>query len=408
MTDTDQKEPADCHFVRDSATWMAYVLGAAGNFLPASLGPAMPFLKAEWQMNYKVAAMHFSAWACGSLIAGLIGERIFRRLGRMTAAWLATALCLPAIALFAFAHHPAASISAIVCMGFFCSIALQAIVSMLADRFGAQRVGFIQEINAISSFAGGVAPLVVSACARFGLGWRACYLLPASGMFYFLIALKSKPAAFHKHSQAGACSGALPASYWGYWSLIGIAVACEWSLIFWSADFMENIGKLARTDAAASVAIFQLAMVAGRFAGGRFAGGAKINTLLIFSCLLAICGFPIFWLGPSAAVMMTGLFITGLGISNIYPLSYSAAMGTMPGRTALAAARMSIASSLAVLSAPAILGCIADNSSIFTAYGVVGLLLVACLLVAFIASRLSAQGIVPEIIEADGATLRRR
>lgn len=383
---------AACRFLRDRATWLAYLLLAAASLISAALGPAMPFLKAEMHLSYKIAALHFSAWACGSLLAGLTGDKIFRRFGRVDAPLCCILVCIPAIAGLTCIRHPAASIGCIVVLGFACSIALQGLVSLLSDRFGSQRAVMIGELNAIGSFACGVAPLVVSMCERLNLGWRAGYWLPVILLLVCLGILRTKPAALHQHSSAGSCSGSLPGVYWGYWSLLATGVACEWSMIFWSADFMENIGKLHRHDAAACVSIFLVAMVLGRWLGSRFSARINIDVLLPITCLLALCGFFLFWLGHSAAAMLTGLFITGLGIANIYPLSYAACLESMPGRTALAAARASVGSGGAILTAPLVLGYVADRASIFTGYGIVAVFLVACAGLAFAARRLAKRG----------------
>ena len=69
-------------FVRDRATWLAYCAVGLFSFLQSSLGPVMPFLRADLDFGYILASLHFSAMALGMVATGLSGDRIARRWGR--------------------------------------------------------------------------------------------------------------------------------------------------------------------------------------------------------------------------------------------------------------------------------------------------------------------------------------
>jgi len=84
-----------------------------------------------------------------------------------------------------------------------------------------------------------------------------------------------------------------------------------------------------------------------------------------------LLGFPIFWLARSAAINVLGLFITGLGIANLYPLTLSMAAGVSAGQSNQASARASLAVGIALLSAPLLLGWLADRLGIEYTYGIV-------------------------------------
>jgi MFS family permease len=74
-------------FVRDRRTWAAYLLLGLFAYIETSIGPVMPFLRAELGLSYAVASLHFSAFAIGAIISGLTGERVVRRVGRTAALW---------------------------------------------------------------------------------------------------------------------------------------------------------------------------------------------------------------------------------------------------------------------------------------------------------------------------------
>ncbi|MCA9880800.1 MAG: hypothetical protein KC442_23545, partial [Thermomicrobiales bacterium] len=74
-------------FVRDQRTWAAYLLLGVLAYMETVLGPVMPFLREELGISYAVASLHFSAIAVGAIIAGLLGDRVVRRVGRGGALW---------------------------------------------------------------------------------------------------------------------------------------------------------------------------------------------------------------------------------------------------------------------------------------------------------------------------------
>jgi len=81
------------------------------------------------------------------------------------------------------------------------------------------------------------------------------------------------------------------------------------------------------------------------------------SLILLLACLaLTLIGFPLFWLARLATLNILGLFITGLGIASMYPLTLSIAVGLAPGQSNLASARVSLGVGTALLTAPLFLG----------------------------------------------------
>ena len=77
-----------------------------------------------------------------------------------------------------------------------------------------------------------------------------------------------------------------------------------------------------------------------------------------------------------------------MGVASLYPLILSLAIGTANNNTVQASARATLASGLAILTLPLVLGRLADTVGIGLAYGVVVLLLAGVFLIIQIAGRL--------------------
>lgn len=363
-------------FVRDRLTWLGYLLVANYAYTMAALGPLMPFLRSELQLSFTIAACHFSAWALGSLLAGTFGDRVVLSLGRSRTIYVTGTLYLVGVTIIIASHAaPFTIFGALVC-GFNISTLGQTIMAMMADRFGAQRAIAITEMNISASICAALAPFAVSLCAKSGMGWRTALIFPIVAFIVLVLVGRGELRGLPPPLRKTGGNARLPLAYWAYWIVIHLMVACEWSLIFWSAEFVEQMCKFARADAVQCVGIFLSAMLTGRIVGSRLVRRFKSSVMLPVASVVAIAGFGVFWLARAPLANLAGLFVAGLGIANFYPLTVASALGVVPEQSAAASARFSIASGSAILLAPLLLGIVADHHGIFAAYGIVAMLLV--------------------------------
>lgn len=378
-------------FVRTRFTWLAYLMLAYYAYLQASLGPLMPFLRAELNLSYTVAGLHVSAFALGMVLAGLSGDSLAHRFGRYVLFWGGAAgMAVGGIGL-ALGNTVVFTLAGILVMGWLGSFVLVMIQAMLSDRYQGQRTIALTEANVAASIFAGMSPLLVGGFQRIGVGWQGALYFGAAALVALAIVFWREPLPESaRKTESEALPQKLPATFWAYWVVIFLAVSVEWCTMFWGADFLENEVGLARVNAATMMSIFFCAMVLGRFLGSRlsrrFAGGR----LLIGALAITIIGFPLFWLAPIAALNIAGLFVCGLGIANLFPLTLSVAVGVAANQPDRASARVSMAGGLAILIAPLVLGWVADYTGIFWAYGLEGVLLAVALVMALLANRLAS------------------
>jgi fucose permease len=184
-------------------------------------------------------------------------------------------------------------------------------------------------------------------------------------------------------------NGPLPGLFWLYWAALVFAVSVEFCMIFWSADYMENVLGMPKTNAAQAVSLFLAAMIIGRMTGSRLVQRFSARSVVMISILVASIGFLIFWRTENVLAGLIGLFLTGLGVANLYPLILSLTIGAANGNTVQASARTTLASGTAILALPLALGWLADAVGIRSAYSVVILLLFGVFLIGQIAGRRS-------------------
>ena len=371
------RDIASPRFTRDRLTWMAYLLLAYYSYLINIQGPILPFLKEQLRLTYAGASLHLSAFAAGEIAAGLIGDWVARVLGRWAALWTGAVGMAVGALLLCFGPDFRITLSGSALMGLLGSLQLVLLPAILADRHGEQRAVAVTESNVFASAFALLTPLAVGAFTVLGLGWRGAVL--AAVAFLSVIFASFARLGLPKQRLVGDGSrraiDRLPQAFWAYCIVIVFVVSIEFCMILWGAEFLHTVIKLQPAQAASAFSLFFAAMLLGRIAGSWFSRRISGRRLIRAALAIAAAGFVLYWLFSSAVVSLIGLFLTGLGIANLYPITLSLAIGAAPGRSDAASARATLAVGAAIMLAPLALGTLADSLGLQAAHGVMPALL---------------------------------
>jgi fucose permease len=297
-----------------------------------------------------------------------------RLVGRDRTLWGAAAIVLLGGIFIVTGHSGTATIFGAWLIGYSGSLLSQTNTTIMADRFKENRAVAITESNISGSLFCCIAPILVSLCVRTGLGWRAVFILPMLLFSVLYFRFKNVAHDFRNSAPNPVSLRHLPPLYWAYWTIILLSVAGEWSIIFWATDFMTKVDNFSKADASAAVSVFLVAMLIGRIAGSRLSNCYHVRQLLPISAILGFVGFLIFWLTKLPLLNLTGLFLAGLGDASVYPLTFALAIGAASNQTNRSTCKLSLASGIANLVTPLLMGLLADHRGISAAYGVVFLL----------------------------------
>jgi MFS family permease len=398
-------------FVRGSSTWFCYSFIAFYSFFINSMGAITPLLKSDLGLSYTLGGLHYTAFALGIIGTGLLGDLAVGRLGRRRSIWIGSFGLSLGVAILVLGRTPFATIPASFVMGLLGSLILIAYPPILAERHGELLPVAISEANVIASSVAAVSPFLLGASTGLLGDWRPAPALVALAPLAFLMAFRGElSTAFRpKGGDRGAAvpagaaamesvsrnaseaevprgalpggtagsAGGLPRIYWAYWACIFLAVSAEFGMISWASDFMASAHGLDKSSASETLSLFLVAMILGRAADSALARRFGTFSLLGASIAVAMGGFLLFWLSPGAALSGAGLFLTGLGISSLYPLLLSLAIGASGGRSVRASSVASLASGLAIMCLPLLLARLADVLGIKRAYSAVPFVLVA-------------------------------
>ena len=374
-------------FHRDRFTWLVYLSLAFYAYFLNVLGPITPFLKDELQLSYTVSSFHFTAFAIGILFVGLGGHLIVQRIGRRRSLWLGLfGMSLSALLLL-LGKSPIITIGASFLMGSIGSLILIIVPAALSDQHEEFKAVALSEANVIASLFATGAPLLVGWFAQWLGQWRfALGILALFPIFMFLGMRNDRaPEISPVHEMSTRSSRSLPKLFWVYWVALFLGVAVEFCMVYWIADYLEQVLGIGKASAAQAVSLFLAAMIVGRVIGSRLVQRFSPRAVVSISILIAGLGFLLFWRTETVILGLSGLFLTGLGVANLYPLLLSLAIGAAHGSSDQAGARATLASGTAILALPLALGRFADAVGIRLAFGVVLVLLISVFLISLIA-----------------------
>jgi predicted MFS family arabinose efflux permease len=182
----------------------------------------------------------------------------------------------------------------------------------------------------------------------------------------------------HKHGGSRLPRSPLP------W-LIGImALFCmipEGAILDWGALYLRNELAASVTLSGFAFAAFSLTMAVMRFAGDLIRDRFGAVRTLRVCCVIAILGLLLIGFAENSAMAIAGFALTGIGISNIVPIAFSAA-GNLPGMAA--GVGLSVVTTMGysgILVAPSAIGFVAEHTGLAMIFvGLSALLVVALFL----------------------------
>ena len=391
--------PAKAPFRRDRATWVCYLLLGYFSLMVGATGALLPSLRLELGLTFTQASQHPSVYAVGLLLASFVTGRLSSRLGSRTLLWGGAVGMAAGAAVVMAAPSFFWSLFGFFLMGGLGALTLIEVSATLSALHGPNRARAIGEANVLASFCTVLAPLCVGGAVATGLGWRVgvglvpAALLVIGAVFWRTPVPQTAP-------PGRTVAGRLPGRFWRFWTLLILCVAVEFGVLFWAAEYLQDVGFVTPATAPLGLSAFFLAMLLGRAAGTRLAGRVGDKPLLLVSLGLALAGFLAYWLGGAAWAQFAGLFVCGLGVANLYPFTISLALGSVSGPSGRASARASFGSGLAILLAPFALGALADLSSLRAAQTVLPVCLILAAANVFWAMRAPVTSSSPNAVPA--------
>lgn len=158
-------------------------------------------------------------------------------------------------------------------------------------------------------------------------------------------------------------------------ALCFIVFLAEGAVLDWSALFLREFRQVNISIAGVGYAVFSIAMVAGRLTGDRVTRRLGATLVLRMGGGLCAAGFLCVAYVPRTAGALAGFALIGLGASNIVPVLFSAAGAVARVPPSVALATVTTIAYAGLLLGPALIGFVADFTSLPVAFVLVAAML---------------------------------
>ncbi|WP_122003822.1 MFS transporter [Serratia marcescens] len=157
--------------------------------------------------------------------------------------------------------------------------------------------------------------------------------------------------------------------------ILFIALLCffvfltEGAMLDWSALFLHSERGVAKSQAGIGFTLYAVAVACGRLYGDRLIGAVGRYRTLLLGSLCAAAGVLLTVTVPLASAAFGGLMLAGLGIANIVPILFNAVGNQKQVPPGQAFPAVTLVGYLGLLTGPALIGFIANYTSLALAFG---------------------------------------
>lgn len=341
----------------------------------SSWAPLVPFAKERLGVDEGTLGLILLGLGGGSVVAMPLAGLAIHRWGSRPVIATASVLACAVLPLLAAPPSPLALAATLFAFG----AGLGAMdVAMNAQSIAVQHAAgrpIMSGFHALFSIGGLVGAMILTLFLRAGLGVVASATVVATMLL--VVALSHRSSLLEdRHATADVSFAIVPQPRVLLLGMLCfISFLAEGAVLDWSAVFLREQLRLDVSVAGVGYAAFSVAMVAGRLTGDGLSHRFGEARLLRLGGALACAGFLVVAALRNVGAALAGFALIGIGASNIVPLLFSAS-GRVPGvPPSLALATVTTIAYMGLLAGPALVGFVADASSLNVALVVVAVML---------------------------------
>ena len=354
---------------RGYRVWLVYILLSCFGYTLNVAGPAAAYLRDELNLSFTESGFHTSALALGMVMMGLFGHSMLRKLPQ----WKAVALGGVGLgvggSILVLGHQPVLTLTGLFIMGAIGSLIISSNPTILADEMGQHSKVGVSEANTLTSIFSTLAPIAAGYFGAMAITWRPAVTIVSTLAFILGIWILISPKFSWESKQTTTTNQIvenhkLTGAYWLFWAALVVSISIEFCIIYWASDYLQAHLAMPKGSATRWVSLFLVGMVVGRYIGSLLLQKYDRFKILIISVFVGALGFGIFWEGGSQIVSLTGLFLAGLGVANLYASLVTLSFDAAGSARAAAGSATTLASGVAILLLPFALGYLADLAGI--------------------------------------------
>ena len=368
--------------IHDKPTLLAFSSMASWSWFVYGLGASLALLSDEQASASWIEGLHGSALALGGVLGALAAPALIRRMGRGMTLRIGVLGSAVLISLFLIPGTPPAwTLGTVLVTCFFGNLVVVCVNAFIAIHQGPASPPAFTESLALSALMGLVAPLTIGAATASILGWRAGLAVSVVAFLTVEVLRGRSLSVYDQTEKTAATSGSGPLPRLTYWAVLaGTAyIGAEFSMNLWGVELIRERTGLSAALAAAGLGALLGGIFVGRAFGAGLARRVSSEVLLRWSLVVGLVMFLAMWLSSSTVVMLSMLFLTGLSVSLVWPMSLARIMRSAEGRADRASSLTLASTTAAIGVAPFVLGAMAGSMPVHRAFLLVPALIVTAL-----------------------------
>ncbi|EMH4216135.1 MFS transporter [Serratia marcescens] len=354
---------------RQIATRAIFFLAGLGM---AAWAPLIPFVKARLGIDDGALGLLLFCLAAGSMAIMPFAGYLIAKLGcRAVLLGAGALLCidLPLLALLDAPLLMGAALGVFGAVNGIMDVAMNSQAIIVERESGQAKMSGFHGFYSLGGIAGagGVSLLLLAGLAP----------AQAIGLIALLIAILLLIVAGDLLAHGGIGERGRGGARWAlaHGKILFIALLCffvfltEGAMLDWSALFLHAERGVAKSQAGIGFTLYAVAVACGRLYGDRLIGAIGRYRTLLLGSLCAAAGVLLTVTVPLASAAFGGLMLAGLGIANIVPILFNAVGNQKQVPPGQAFPAVTLVGYLGLLTGPALIGFIANYTSLALAFG---------------------------------------
>lgn len=354
---------------RQIATRAIFFLAGLGM---AAWAPLIPFVKARLGIDDGALGLLLFCLAAGSMAIMPFAGYLIAKLGcRAVLLGAGALLCidLPLLALLDESLLMGAALGVFGAVNGIMDVAMNSQAIIVERESGQAKMSGFHGFYSLGGIAGagGVSLLLLAGLAP----------AQAIGLIALLIAILLLIVAGDLLAHGGVGERRQGGARWAlaHGKILFIALLCffvfltEGAMLDWSALFLHVERGVAKSQAGIGFTLYAVAVACGRLYGDRLIGAIGRYRTLLLGSLCAAAGVLLTVTVPLASAAFGGLMLAGLGIANIVPILFNAVGNQKQVPPGQAFPAVTLVGYLGLLTGPALIGFIANYTSLALAFG---------------------------------------
>lgn len=357
--------------MKHASKWIQYIGFISVGLTANIIGPLLPGIRSNIDINYSQGGLLLSGQFVGMLITSLIGGYLIDRTGKRPFMLAGSAMLITGLfgCMIAESYGLLYALNLITGFGYgIYEVGINALCADSSEENKGSNMNFVHFFYGVGAI---IAPILSWICTEYLGSWRYCFgfaLIPPAAVVILLLRNKIEEHrviyGMDKQKENKASSPIRSIFLWTAGIAMFFYVGVEVSTGGWITVYWKTLLPNSNIPASLTATIFWLTLTLGRLVSGKIADRIGLSNYLFaagFGTLLLSAIWSILPAGGWALVIVA---LLGFVCSGQYPTTMAIATAHFPGKSGMVAAFISVSAGLSGFFIPSIIGRLADMFSI--------------------------------------------